>query len=121
MRLSDILRYDAGALACGLVFVFTLAVFFFTSRLLLPTNWSGILALGGALGTQVWSTASRALWADTWGMLLLGIVVYLLLAHEVGRRRINPIVLATLLSWMYFVRPTYAVPILAITAYLFIF
>ncbi len=95
--------------------------FFFTSRLMLPTSWSGILALGGALGTQVWSTASRALWADTWGMLLLGIVVYMLLAHEVGRRRINPIVLATLLSWMYFVRPTYAVPILAITAYLFIF
>jgi hypothetical protein len=61
------------------------------------------------------------LWADTWGMLLLGIVVYMLLAHEVARRRINPIVLATLLSWMYFVRPTYAVPILAITAYLFIF
>ena len=95
--------------------------FFFTSRLMLPTSWSGIVALGGALGTQVWSTASRALWADTWGMLLLGVVVYLLLGHELGRRRINPIVLATLLSWMYFIRPTYAVPILAITVYLFIF
>jgi hypothetical protein len=100
----------------------TLAVvFFFTSRLILPMAWSIVLALGGALGTQVWSTASRALWADTWGILLLGVVIYILLVREVRKRRINPVILATLLSWMYFARPTNSVPIIAITVYLSIF
>jgi hypothetical protein len=96
-------------------------IFFFTARLLLPTVWSVVIALGGALGTQVYSTASRALWTETWGLLLLGVVVYLLLRNETGKRELNPIVLATLLSWSYFVRPTYAVQIAAITVYIVIF
>lgn len=94
------------------------AIFFLLGRLLLPTKWSFAIALGAAFGTQVWSTSSRALWADTWGMLLSGIVIYMLLAQEVGRLRIKPVLFATLLAWMYFVRPTYAVSILAITIYL---
>lgn len=100
----------------------TLAViFFFTARLILPLWWSVTVALGGALGTQVYSTASRALWSETWGILLLGIVVYLLLRHGIGKREFNPIVLATLLSWMYFVRATFSVHIFFITVYLLIF
>jgi hypothetical protein len=100
----------------------TLAViFFFTARLLLPLRWSAVVALGGALGTQVYSTASRALWSETWGILLLGIVIYLLLRHETAKREFNPIVLASLLSWMYFVRATFSVHIFAITVYLLIF
>jgi len=95
-------------------------IFFFTARLLLPDRWSAVVALGGALGTQVYSTASRALWSETWGILLLGIVVLLLLAHETGKRSLNPILLGTLLSWTYFVRPTFAVPIAAISIYLFL-
>ena len=65
-------------------------IFFFTARLLLPDRWSAVVALGGALGTQVYSTASRALWSETWGIFLLGIVVLLLLAHETGKRSLNP-------------------------------
>ena len=94
------------------------AIFFLLSRLLLPRSWSLIISLAAALGTQVWSTASRALWADTWGMLLSGIVVYMLLANETGRSKIKPALLATVLAWMYFVRPTYAVSIIAITIYI---
>jgi hypothetical protein len=97
------------------------SLFFYTARLLLPPGWSATIALGGALGTQVYSTASRALWSDTWGILLLGVVIYLLLAHELGRHRLNPILLASLLAWMYFVRPTFAVPIAAISIYLLVF
>jgi len=97
------------------------AVFFYTACLLLPTDWSAVIALGGALGTQVYSTASRALWSDTWGILLLGIVILMLLAQESGKGRLKPILLATLLSWMYFVRPTFAVSIAAISVYLFLF
>jgi hypothetical protein len=97
------------------------SLFFFTARLMLPLSWSVAVALGGALGTQVYSTASRALWSDTWGILLLGVVILLLLAHETGRRRFNAVVLATLLAWMYFVRPTFAVHILAISIYMLMF
>ncbi|MGI8918543.1 MAG: hypothetical protein ACR2H6_08060 [Pyrinomonadaceae bacterium] len=97
------------------------AIFFYTARILLPPGWSAVIALGGALGTQVYSTASRALWSETWGILLLGVVILLLLAHESGKRRLSPILLATLLSWMYFVRPTFSVPIAAISIFLFLF
>ncbi|MDQ3474311.1 MAG: hypothetical protein M3447_11295, partial [Acidobacteriota bacterium] len=96
------------------------AIFFYQSRIELQPGWSALIALGGALGTQVYSTASRALWSETWGILLLGVVILLLLAHESGKRRLSPILLATLLSWMYFVRPTFAVPIAAISIYVFL-
>jgi hypothetical protein len=97
------------------------AIFFYTARILLSPGWSAVIALGGALGTQVYSTASRALWSETWGILLLGVVIFMLLAHESAKRRLSPVLLATLLSWMYFVRPTFAVPIVAISIYLLLF
>lgn len=96
-------------------------IFFYTARLMLPTGWSMTVALGGALGTQVYSTASRGLWSETWGILLLGIVILLLLRSETEKRSVKPILLATLLSWMYFVRPTFSVHIIAISVYLLIF
>lgn len=96
-------------------------IFFYTALLVLSPAWSAVLALGATFGTQAWSTASRALWTDTWGILLMGIVVLLLLAHETGKRAVNPIVLASLLAWTYFVRPTNAVHILAVTLYLLLY
>lgn len=98
------------------------AVFYFTARLLLPPAWSAWVAVGGALGTQVWSTASRALWTDTWGILLLGLALLSLVADAVGtRRRLSPVLLATLLSWMYFTRPTYSIQIVAIALYVLVY
>ena len=97
------------------------AVFYLTSRLLLPISWSVGTALGGALGTQVWSTASRAMWAHTWGIFLLGGVLYLLLAAATGRREPKPVLLASVLSWMYFVRPTSSVFIIGISVYVLLF
>jgi hypothetical protein len=96
-------------------------LFFYTARLILPTKWGVVVALGGALGTQVYSTASRALWSHTWGILLLGIVVFLLLRRETRQRGLSPVLLASLLSWLYFIRPTFAVSILAISVYVFLF
>jgi hypothetical protein len=96
-------------------------IFFYTARLALPLPWSVAVAGGFALGTQVYSTASRALWSDTWGILLLGIAVFLLLRNEIGKRVFNPVCLATLLAWTYFVRPTFSVHIAAISVYLFTF
>lgn len=96
-------------------------LFFYTARLILPIKWSVFVALCGALGTQVYSTASRAMWSHTWGILLLGIVVFLLLRLEARQRSFSPVLMASLLSWLYFVRPTFAVSILAISVYLFLF
>lgn len=97
------------------------AIFFCMSRLLLPWGWSITVALGGALGTQVWSTASRALWSDTWGIFLLGLALVQLLADATGHARVRPVLLATTLAWLYFVRPTYAIPIVAITIYVWLY
>jgi hypothetical protein len=99
----------------------TLAVFFYaTARLLLPVGWSLVGALVGALGSQVWSTAALALGSDTWGILLLAGVVWILLAHEVRDRPLSGAVLATLVAWMYIVRPTNAPVVLAVGIYLFV-
>ncbi len=96
-------------------------LFFCTSRLVLPKNWSVLIAMSGALGTQIWSTASRGLWSITWELLLLGIVVLILLAGEIRIHRINAPVLATLLAWAYFVRPTASIPLFIIAIYLLCF
>src|SRR5215510_6761791 len=84
----------AALLMAGLAVVFYLA-----SRLVLPTSWSLAIAIGGTLGTQIWSTATRALWAHTWMIFLLGFVVLMLVGHEAKDWRLRPIALATLVSW----------------------
>ena len=96
-------------------------VFYFTGRVLLPPGWSALLALGAAFGTQVWSTASRGVWSDTWGIFLLGLVTFMLVAREAGLYPIRPILLATLLAWTYFMKPTYSIPVVAVTAYMLLY
>ena len=105
----------------GLLMAIFAVVVFHTARLALPLSWSVAVAVGSAFGTQVWSTASRAMWTETWGVLLLGIVLWILVAREMNGRSINPFTLASLLAWTYFVRPTNAVPIIAISMYLFLY
>jgi len=101
----------------ALLMALTAIVFYFTARLLLPRTWSAVVALGAALGTPVWSTLSRGVWSDTWAVALLSLVVLLLLADATRRFALNPWLFATLLSWTYFVRPTNALAIIAITVY----
>ncbi|HEY5838859.1 MAG TPA: hypothetical protein VIT19_07475 [Pyrinomonadaceae bacterium] len=96
-------------------------IFYATSRLLLPARWALIVALGATLGTQVWSTLSRGVWSDTWGVLLLAIVVWQLMAARFRNSALRPILLGTLLAWAYFVRPTNAVPLVAVAAYVLIY
>jgi len=106
----------AALLCAGLAYVLYL-----TARLLLPIGWSVIIAVGAALGTQMWSTASRGLWSDTWAILLLGLALYILVADACGKQKLKPVLLATLLSWTYFVRPTNSISIAAITIYLLLY
>lgn len=89
------------------------------ARRFLPPGPSLAIFAGVALGSQVLSTASRTLWSDTWGLLLLVGVVDVLLRLEdgagravplpPGRQAIGLVALGTLLSWTYFVRPTHAI------------
>jgi len=94
------------------------ALTFLSARLLLPVGPALIVALGQAFGTQVWSTASRGLWSQTWQVFLQGIVVWLLLRAETGAGRCRPVLLATLLSWMYFARPTSSITVVGVTVYM---
>ena len=99
-----------------------LAVMVFrTSRLVLPYDWSLLIAIATAFGTQVWSLASRALWMQTWGIFILAFVVWLLLKAEIKQLRYRPVLLATCLSWLYFVRPTFSVSIVAIALFIFLY
>ena len=75
------------------------------------------MALAASFGTQVWSTASRALWSDTWSIAWLGYVVFRLGALELQGRRIRPLVLATLLAAVFFARPTGAAHVLVVLGY----
>jgi hypothetical protein len=61
------------------------------------------------------------MWADTWSLLLLGVVILILLGHETGRVRFHGVLLASLLAWLYFVRPTNAIAIIGVSVYVLIF
>ena len=108
-------RMETG-LAALLMAVYA-AIVFLTARLLLPMRWSLVIALGTALGTQVWSGTSRAMWSDTWGVLLVGATLFLIVGVETGRWKLRPVSLATLLCWMFFVRPTYSIAVAAMCLY----
>ena len=81
----------AGILMAGLT-----VLFYFAGRLLMPVWASLLVCTAGAFGTQIWSTASRALWSHTWLIFLLGIVVYLLARTEILGERFRPVIIATL-------------------------
>jgi hypothetical protein len=92
-------------LAALLMAAFTV-IAFFTARLVLPAGWSVVVALATGFGTQVFSTASRTLWSDSWALVLVGGAVHLLLRAAM-RGGDRPFVwLATLEMWAYFARPT---------------
>ena len=108
-------------LAALLMAGFTVVVFN-TAAQIVAVGPSLIVAVGTAFGTQVWSSASRIMWSHTWLIFLGGLVAYYMLGRETGWiKRAHPIALATLLSWMYLVRPTGAIPVLCVTIYVIAF
>jgi hypothetical protein len=96
-------------------------IFFRTALLMLDWRWSAVIAIGAGLGTQLWSTASRGMWSHSWEIVLGGLVVGLLLSAVVHESSTRPIALATLLAWMFFVRPTGAASVICVTAFVFIY
>ncbi len=106
-------KWLASLLMAGLA-----VVFLRVTRTTLPATWGLPIALGAALGSPVWSCASRLLWSHTWGLLLVGLAILHLTRAELEGRRLRPLLLATLLCWAYFVRPNHVVAIGAISGYL---
>jgi hypothetical protein len=106
-----------GRIAAVLMAAFTACVFATAYLLTASLGWSFVIALGTALGTQIWSTASRVLWSHTWGVLLLGFAILYLVGGEQRRWRVNPVVLATLMVWTFFVRPTNAISYALVSIY----
>jgi hypothetical protein len=96
-------------------------IFFLSARCLLGPSASVIVAMTGALGTQVFSTASRALWAETWGIFLLGIALLLLLRPEIQGRSLPAVSIAAIMGALYWIRPTFSIAIVAVTIFIFIF
>ncbi len=105
-------RAVASVLMAGLT-----CVFFAMAMVMLPVSWSVVVALSASLGSQILSTASRGLWSHDWEIFLYGLIALSLLGAEHRGARIRPVWLATLVAWVYFVRPTGAVAIITVTAY----
>jgi len=110
MIVQGVLAATAMALLAVIVFKTALAV--------LPTRWSGVIALATVLGTQIWSNSSRVLWGDTFLVLIMGFAIWRLVLHEKGTRPLSAPLLATALAWGYFARPTAGIAIVAVTLYL---
>jgi hypothetical protein len=116
---------EAGELAiqktlAALLMSLLTCIVFRTALIMLSPAPSVVIALGFAFGTQVFSTGTRALWSSTWFIFLGGLVAYHILSAEVERRSVQPIWLATVLSWIYFVRPTGAIAIACVSIYIFV-
>jgi hypothetical protein len=105
-------RAVAAVLMAGLT-----CIFFATATMMLPVSWSIVVALGAALGSQILSTASRGLWSHDWEIFLYGLIAHSLLGTEHRGTRLRPVWLGTLVAWIYFVRPTGSVAIVAVSAY----
>ena len=89
----------------ALVTAATCCVLFVCARLLLGMGASLLVALGAGFGTQLWSTASRAMTSHTLLVLLLAVSLLLILRERLGRGRPHLALVATLFSWSFFTRP----------------
>jgi hypothetical protein len=76
--------------------------------------------LSAAFGTQIWSTASRGLWSHTWETLLVSVAIFLLVRNEVGIKPLRPVLLGSIAAWLYFIRPSASLVVVAIAIYLFL-
>jgi hypothetical protein len=107
-------------LAALLMAVFAVVCLHF-AHLMLPLSWSFAVAFTATFGTQVWSTASRVVEPDTWTVLLMLTALFFLVAAVQGKAKFRPVLLASTLSWCYFVHPTTVIPIIVVAGYVWLF
>lgn len=80
----------------------------------LPWGWSLGIVLSAAVGSSLWSVASRMLWSHTWSVVLLAAAWLELLRWEDGGKP-RPAWLGALLVAAFWVRPTNALVALGVT------
>jgi hypothetical protein len=112
-KIQRILSAALMALFCVLVYEI--------ARSKLPPRWSFVVAAVTAFGTPVWSTATRALWSQTWTLLLIGAAAYVLVVRRDSRPIARGAWLGSLLAWAYFTRPTASVPLAAVGVFLLLY
>ncbi|HLA12177.1 MAG TPA: hypothetical protein VJ023_16435 [Pyrinomonadaceae bacterium] len=100
-------------LAAFLMAGFSMLVFY-ACRSLLPLAPSLLITTAATLGTQIWSTTSRALFTDTWAVLLLMASLFLILRSKTQPAPAHPFAVATLMAWAYFSYPLYSVHLAAL-------
>jgi hypothetical protein len=88
-----------------------------TALTALPHVPALLIALAAGFGTSLLSNASRAVWADTWASLLIGVVILHFFRVARTKRPLSPLILATLIAWSVFAKHTGVIPVLTITAY----
>lgn len=120
--------YDAttevlsGKLLASLLMAVLVALLFEIAARLVPLPFALAIAVTAGFGSQIWSSTSRALWSQTWEIFIAGWVIWLLLSAEQrgsvqGPKRLRPLLLATLLAWLFFVRPTGAIVVGCVTLF----
>lgn len=104
-------------MAAFIAALFILLVFLVAAEML-PTSWAVAVALLVAFASPAWSSLSRGLWTHTWLVVLLTAAILHLVRHPDDADAPNGVLLATLLSWAFFTRPTAALAIIAVGIYL---
>ena len=109
-RLADAHAQPLDGVIAALLAAITTGLGFLVFSQLTSRRWIALVSTATfALGTQVWSTASRTLWMH--GPSLLCLMVALLLALRVRRTGTGQLTLGVVLGLAYFVRPTNVVPL----------
>lgn len=90
-------------------------IIFLTFILFYNLKKSLLMTIIFSFATPLVSTLSRALWSHTWLVLLLSIIILIILKNIKNKTLPNPYILATLVAWMYFVRPTSSISIIIIS------
>lgn len=85
----------------------------------IPFHWAITVAVAFAFGTQIWSTASRALWTNTWSIFFASILaIFMIRVKHLGLY--EQILIGTILSWSYFTRPQSFIMIVFVVIYFFL-
>ncbi len=90
----------------------TVLLLWLLARAWLPAPWNWMVPVVVGLGSPLLSTASRALWSHTWGVLVLTLLL-LQLRRLMAGKSVSPELLGTLAAWLYLLRPSYSLAVAA--------
>jgi len=97
------------------------ALFYGICRCLLPPSSSFLIAFVSFLGSSLMSTMASALWSINFAVFFETLVLFILVRRSVGvDLRLNPYLLGVLLFSAFFCRPTAAIFIVFVLAYVWL-